>query len=70
MRYVTLNKYAEIHQKSERHVRRMLQHGRIEGAIKVPVKGIPVWAIPEDAPWPVEDCGTDEGYILYPPRTK
>jgi allophanate hydrolase subunit 2 len=69
MRYVTLQKYADMHGKSERQTRRMLQHGRIKGAIKVPVKGIPVWAIPEDAPWPAGDCAVvDNGYILYPPR--
>jgi hypothetical protein len=30
----------------------MLHQDRIEGAMKVLVRGKPVWAIPEDAPYP------------------
>jgi hypothetical protein len=52
-RYVKLAKYAEMHEHDPRTVMRMLKQNRIEGARKVLVGGTLIWAIPEDAPWPV-----------------
>ena len=46
--YLTINEYAEKHDKARGIIARYCRQGRFEGAIN---KGT-VWLIPEDAPYP------------------
>ena len=52
IKYISTGKYADMMGKSRPAVTKMINQGRIPGAVMVMFHGRPAWAIPENTPWP------------------